>query len=489
MGLRCLLGHDYGESHTEREREERGDELVVTVTEVEECTRCGDTRVVSENTEVTSLSTPSEPDGTTPPRAGQASTAGGETTATEQTPDPTEAVVDEDVEVVIDDADGGFDGPAESTGEQTIETDHPATDDAEILDGDPPESETTPTGSETTPADDERGRGEWAGSDTTHPADAAETEPTVGDAPETTDTPGTSQTPDDAGAEIVDANDTDTEIIDADDTDTEIVDANDTDTETIDASASDTTDIDAGDPDTEIIDADTDESDTEIVDADGSIDDADTEIIDADAVSDDEPTAGTEPSDGTDTPPTDREPPVVDDAEIVEGPGGEDAEIVDETRPDESPAAREARSDVVNGVEDDAPSPTDDAEIVDGTGDWPTPDGEDRGYDAEPDDDDGEVSVDGLQPDAELDPESLVDDETEFVGGSPSPTGPASNGASANGDGSTTGVNLSTTHEGSAGEYFCPKCGHAETVGQSSMRKGDICPECMRGYIDERVAE
>ncbi len=79
-----------------------------------------------------------------------------------------------------------------------------------------------------------------------------------------------------------------------------------------------------------------------------------------------------------------------------------------------------------------------------------------------------------------MDPESLVDD-TEFVG--ESPTGQA------NGDGSTTGVNLSTTRDASAGEYFCPKCGHAERVGQSSMRKGDICPECMRGYIDERTAE
>jgi septal ring-binding cell division protein DamX len=139
MGLRCLLGHDYGETQAEREREERGDELVVTVTEVEECTRCGDTRVVSENTEVTSLSTPSEPDGTAPRRTGPTPAQEGDPTAT----DPTEAVVDEDVEVVIDDADGGFgdtggdgfDGPAESTGEQTVETDRPTTDDAEILDG------------------------------------------------------------------------------------------------------------------------------------------------------------------------------------------------------------------------------------------------------------------------------------------------------------------------------------------------------------------
>ncbi len=74
MALRCsLLGHDYGDSEVEREREERGSEVVVTVQEYEECARCGDRNVISENTEVTSLfagtdadSVPDEPD-TEPP--------------------------------------------------------------------------------------------------------------------------------------------------------------------------------------------------------------------------------------------------------------------------------------------------------------------------------------------------------------------------------------------------------------------------------------
>ncbi|MFB6152764.1 MAG: hypothetical protein ABEJ27_00785 [Halodesulfurarchaeum sp.] len=53
MGLRCsLLGHDFGDSITEREREERGQEVVTTVREVRECRRCGTEQVVSENTEV-----------------------------------------------------------------------------------------------------------------------------------------------------------------------------------------------------------------------------------------------------------------------------------------------------------------------------------------------------------------------------------------------------------------------------------------------------
>lgn len=53
MGLRCsLFGHDYGDPVAEREREERGAEVVVTEREVRACRRCGAETVVSENTRV-----------------------------------------------------------------------------------------------------------------------------------------------------------------------------------------------------------------------------------------------------------------------------------------------------------------------------------------------------------------------------------------------------------------------------------------------------
>lgn len=58
MGLRCsLLGHDYDEPDVEREREERGSEVVITVRDVKKCSRCGSTSIVSENKEVTSIET------------------------------------------------------------------------------------------------------------------------------------------------------------------------------------------------------------------------------------------------------------------------------------------------------------------------------------------------------------------------------------------------------------------------------------------------
>jgi hypothetical protein len=57
MSLRCsLLGHEFGDSEIERDREERGNEVVISVVELERCTRCGETRTISENTEVTQRS-------------------------------------------------------------------------------------------------------------------------------------------------------------------------------------------------------------------------------------------------------------------------------------------------------------------------------------------------------------------------------------------------------------------------------------------------
>ncbi|WP_332897918.1 DUF7093 family protein [Haladaptatus sp. CMSO5] len=58
MSLKCsLLGHRYGELEVEREREERGSEVVVTVREIEVCERCGGTQVRSEAKEVTTMET------------------------------------------------------------------------------------------------------------------------------------------------------------------------------------------------------------------------------------------------------------------------------------------------------------------------------------------------------------------------------------------------------------------------------------------------
>lgn len=69
MGLRCIIGHDFGEVLTDRGREERGDEVVVTVREYRECDRCGEVRVVSENKEVRHRGPPEPEAGSTEPEA------------------------------------------------------------------------------------------------------------------------------------------------------------------------------------------------------------------------------------------------------------------------------------------------------------------------------------------------------------------------------------------------------------------------------------
>ncbi len=61
MSFKCsVFGHRYGDPDVEREREEQGSEVVITIKETETCKRCGETRVVSENKEVTTLETPSD---------------------------------------------------------------------------------------------------------------------------------------------------------------------------------------------------------------------------------------------------------------------------------------------------------------------------------------------------------------------------------------------------------------------------------------------
>lgn len=56
MGLKCsILGHTFEPAGEQREREERGSEVVTVIQEIERCRECGETNVVSESTEVTAV--------------------------------------------------------------------------------------------------------------------------------------------------------------------------------------------------------------------------------------------------------------------------------------------------------------------------------------------------------------------------------------------------------------------------------------------------
>ncbi|MFC4550696.1 MULTISPECIES: DUF7093 family protein [Halorussus] len=156
MSFRCsLLGHTYGEAEIEREREEEGTEVVVTVREFQECERCGERRIVTENKEVTAIEAPdTEPEpagaagGGAASGTGQSGVASGGVGGTGSATDVTEATAPS-----VDDE---FERP------QSAEE-----DDAIILDDDGDDED---DGSDAG-GDDDRQPGEWPEADSTHPAE------------------------------------------------------------------------------------------------------------------------------------------------------------------------------------------------------------------------------------------------------------------------------------------------------------------------------
>jgi len=174
MAIRCsLLGHDYGDSEVEREREEQGNEVVVTIREEQTCSRCGKTKLVSENKEVTAL-TESADEPTTPETAGDVAAepgSGGDAPTTgpaaAEGETPPAAGDGHDAEFV-DEGPGDSEVPAatrdagaaaEAGDEPEMD---PEEDDAVILDADDePEEE----------PERERAHGEWPDSDDTRADD------------------------------------------------------------------------------------------------------------------------------------------------------------------------------------------------------------------------------------------------------------------------------------------------------------------------------
>ncbi|MFW5937742.1 MAG: DUF7093 family protein [Halanaeroarchaeum sp.] len=134
MGLRCsLLGHDFGDVVIERDRDERGEEIVITERELRECRRCDAESIITENTEVR-RKRPGE-DEPNEAEAGDSTTAAGtppdvDTTSGEATSlvEEAEASVAEgertDDDAIILDAEPDADAP-EDAGDAVSPDDHP----------------------------------------------------------------------------------------------------------------------------------------------------------------------------------------------------------------------------------------------------------------------------------------------------------------------------------------------------------------------------
>lgn len=203
MGLKCsLVGHDLGAPETERDREERGDEVVVTIREVRRCNRCDAERVVSESTEVRPVR--SAPDSV----AGEDTDTDGDGEAGGSTGDTAAADTGADTDTGSEAGSSATTGPAEPadgppdpaespepavervagegpdpTGDQEPVGDaeaaaDPETDDAVILEDDEPEPEP------------ERDPGEWPDAEDTRLEDDEPATPTAEAVREATDEAG-----------------------------------------------------------------------------------------------------------------------------------------------------------------------------------------------------------------------------------------------------------------------------------------------------------
>jgi predicted RNA-binding Zn-ribbon protein involved in translation (DUF1610 family) len=385
MGLRCLLGHDFDEPELRREREEDGNEVVTTVTEVKTCARCGETQVVSENTEVTTME-----------QLADEAAVGAETTASNAAPANT-------------DVGGGYGGPDEG-----------GPDDASV----------------------------GAPSTDTGPADVG---------------PGVDA---EANGDVDDA-----VIID-------------------DGAA----DADAG------VESDAAEADSGVASA--AADEGPAGAVDGDAADDGPPAEEDDGAELLESGPDDEAGSLGGSDEYAEYPEVEHAE---------SPSEGERTAETDDGVildEEDEPAAErergawrevdepDDSPAAETP--WPEQRGEDEGFSAEVGDGDAGDAVEfggGLAPES-TDSASDGEDaeyveaperDADEVSGTVEPRDDGSGAADA-GTGITRGESpdLQTATAETTTEYHCPECGMTRESDGNSMRAGDICPECKRGYVTER---
>ncbi|EMA65685.1 hypothetical protein C461_13331 [Halorubrum aidingense JCM 13560] len=391
MGLRCLLGHDFGEPELRREREEDGNEVVTTVSEVKTCARCGETQVVSENTEVTTMEQLT--DEATTARTGSTGASDAPADATAGAAGSSAAVEPAETDGLTADSSSQDETSDAAVGTAAAETDG---DDAVII-GDAPEA------AEDDARDTAADEGAEASGESDDRSDAGDEQPDP------------TATPEDEGAELLEAGPSDAEGDDGG--------------------------LGGGEAYTEYPEAET-----------------------------------------TEAPTGDEERAETDDGIILD----ETAEAGDDRERGAWPAVDE---DETPGAE---PTP------------WPEQEGADEGFSAEVGNGDGSGGVEfggGLTPEA-ANPEELGDDAEYVEAPDRDPVG--ATGADGSDDGWAAGDAGETAADEGIGitrgespdlepstsdvtmEYYCPECEMTRDADGNSMRAGDICPECKRGYVTER---
>ncbi|MFB6305222.1 MAG: hypothetical protein ABEH47_08650, partial [Haloferacaceae archaeon] len=188
-----------------------------------------------------------------------------------------------------------------------------------------------------------------------------------------------------------------------------------------------------------------------------------------------------------------------DDAVILGGTDEDEGEAEDETTATDGPDAGRPESGAgetperppetagpdgerpADGAADDGATAGSGAELVDsdadagGHGAWPAPgtDADDEGYDATPHED--------------------VQTDVDFGGGlAPTDANHAEYVGTADDDGGGDGFVRSERREAAVDgptEFRCPNCGASRAAADSSLRAGDVCPDCRKGYVAERAVE
>ncbi len=514
MGLRCLLGHDFGEPETERKRNEDGNEVVVTVREVKTCDRCGEKQVVSENKEIKSIDQLRETVNVGEPTTGDSSVGGAD---------------ESDGFGLGSDAAGlGEDSPSAGIGDDSGPgDDSPSTG----IGGEDSVSSGLGTGASTDTSSSNDAAEQWQAEELTPDSDDEETAPDADD-------------DDDLGvAELIESAEQGDDMLqpDEDEPTPQPPSEADADQQSLDESS----EPDASEEDAVILDDDIspeagreqwdeqaapeevpgrediqpepDEDEDAII-----IDESDPDEPDRDEPSEPEPEAPdagpTEPEpESPDVEQTEPEPEAPDAGETEPVPEPPDVEQT-EPEPDSSTTepsdvshtavededaiimgGEEEEEPVQSELDDAVPEPTDEpggtsepaADEPDGAhSPWPETPEEDAGHDATaPDGEPADIDFGGsITPEeAENERNGAAESASQPDDSQPSdgPSEPAAE-SSPTQSAPEPNINLERSRREAKLEYYCSECGLTREVGNSSMRAGDICPDCRQGYISEQ---
>ena len=491
MGLRCLLGHDFGEPETERERNEEGNEVVVSVREVKTCRRCGEKQVVSENKEIKSIDQLRE--SATGGAGGAETGAAGATepSGTGRKPTGTQEPAETNEEPARDfggqepePSTGGDDQWSaeeleigETSGETRDEPESvaPADEDvdrgvAEIIENAEKDDEMLQTEPEQT-----AGAEEAAGAEAEEAA--VEAEPAESADGETPVHPA-ERGPDEDEEEETAHEDEDAVILDEESPPEEGREQWDEQAHPEEVPGRDKSGAEPRAPD-----------------------DEDAVIMGGDERTEPEPEPDPEPEPTREQP---REQPTTDSSPDRQPTAveSEDAEIMGSETADPEPDPEPEPTHDADAPPTTAEPPTEESSSRETTEDghmpWPEAPGEDEGHDAEaPDGEPADLEFGGgITPEQPKNEQNGAEDATANESSAEPTTADeaAAGDADVEEEQSTTGgntapepnINLEQSSREAGMEYYCSECGLTRDVGNSSMRAGDICPECRKGYITER---